>query len=171
MKYVAVLSLSLVSQASSAQTASVQECQVRVVQPLIDDLGNHWQPGQVLAVTIERDYASGGAYCASGGSCLPRKVNGSDAVRLLNCRTGASLGGGDHGLVPDPHRIGTAAAQAMRTRNQVEQSLSKLGFSNASASGLADEYLTNPQSSTGRLIARALAGSSAATATLKRNNP
>ena len=94
----ALLILSLLAVPNTAALGVAPECQVRVLQPLTDDLGNHWQPGHVLPVTIERDNADGGAYCAHGGSCLPRKMNGHDSVKLMNCRIGEAIGGGDHRL-------------------------------------------------------------------------
>ena len=157
--------------AASAGAAEIPDCKVRVLQPLTDDLGNHWQPGQTLSMTIERDNASGGSYCASGGSCVPLKINGSDAVRLLNCRVGAAIGDGDRSLVPDPNLAGTGAAQEMRLRSDVERKLSNLGFSDASAGSLADEYVLHPGSANGRLVKSALTGSSAAICMLKQNHP
>ena len=85
---------------SNMKVSSMQpECRGQILQPLQDDLGNHWQSGKILPVTIERDNATGGAYCAHGGSCFPRRIDGRDAVSLLNCHIGPNLGGGDHRLV------------------------------------------------------------------------
>jgi len=85
---------------SNLTVVNVQpECQVHILQPLKDDLGNHWQSGKTLSVTIERDNATGGAFCAHGGSCFPRRIDGRDAVKLLNCHIGPAIGGGDHRLV------------------------------------------------------------------------
>ncbi len=165
------LTLTVLPFASFSEAATVQECEIRVMRPLPDDLGNRWQPGKILPVTIERDDADGGAYCASGGACVPRKVNGGNAVLLVNCRIGTVIGGGDRRLVPDPSRAGETAAQLMRSQVAVENTLSALGLSNASAGSLADEYVDNPRSETGRTVARALAGSGAALAALKRSHP
>ena len=172
MTYAATLLCLCVLQATnSVRAVSVQECKVRVLQPITDDLENHWQPGQTLAVTIERNTPSGGSYCASGGSCLSRKVSGVDAVQLLNCKPGSALESGDWSLAPDPLRLSPAAVKVMRSRDDAEQTLSRLGFSNAAAGTLADEYTRNPQSSTGHTVARALAGSQSAIAKLKQHNP
>lgn len=149
----------------------VTECQVRVLQPFTDSNGNHWQAGTVLPVTIERDDADGGAFCASGGSCLPRKQDGKEAVRLINCQVGPTVGGSDYRLVPNAQVVGRATATRMRSRASVAQALSALGFSNASAGTLADDYVGDPSSSAGKQVGRALHGSSAAIAALKKSNP
>lgn len=84
-------------------------------------------------MTIERDTPSGGSYCASGGSCLSRKVGAGEAVRLLNCKPGSALENGDWSLVRDPLRMRPAAVNAMRSRDDAEQKLSRLGFLNEAA--------------------------------------
>ena len=156
---------------ASCVSGHSQECKVRVLQPVNDDLGNYWKAGSVLPVDIERTGPQGDAFCASRGSCLSRTVQGSDALVLLNCRRGAALGGGDFRLIASASKTGQAAASAIQRRQHVAHQLSKLGFTNASAGSLADEYVNLPQSTNARLIARALAGSQAATVSLKRANP
>ena len=168
---IAVVGLAALPLATSERTAGVKECKIRVIQPVIDDLGNSWQPRKVLPVTIERDNASGGAYCASGGSCVPRKLHGNNAAELLNCKVGGPIGGGDHSLLPNAHQAGAAVSQAMHSHTDIERQLSNLGFSNASAAGLAEEYLTHPRSKNSLLVARSLAGSPTAIVTLKQRNP
>ena len=79
--------------------AASPQCQIKVLQKVKDDLGNFWGPGQKLPVDIARGEGEGGAFCAHGGSCIPRTVAGLQAVRLLNCRIGKSLGNGDSKLV------------------------------------------------------------------------
>jgi hypothetical protein len=81
------------------------ECQLITMQPLTDDLGNRWQSGRTFSVTIERDDATGGSYCAHGGSCFPRRIKGREAVKLLNCSIGPNLGNGDHRLVQNGRRL------------------------------------------------------------------
>ena len=168
---IVALGLSVSAFVPFAQAASTQECQVRVLQALTDDLGNYWKAGEVLPVDIARNGANGGVFCASGGSCLPRKLHGSDALTLLNCQLGPSLGNGDRTLVADPRRTEPATAKAMTIRQNVENKLSSMGFSNPSAGSLAEDYVNHPRSGNGRLVARALAGSHNALAALKRNNP
>ncbi len=165
---IATLALAL---ARHAHAHFAQECQVRVLQSVTDDSGHRWPVGSVLPATILRDGPEGASYCASGGSCLPLKVNGSDTLHLLNCKVGPSLGDGDRRLIPDPQRAGHAAAATMRSRDEAERRLSGMGFSNASAGSLAAEYVKEPGSARGRLVAQALAGSSAARARLKSSNP
>lgn len=157
--------------ALSAYAAGPQECKARVLVPVTDDMGNAWKTGSILPVNIARDGANGGTFCASGGSCLPRTVNGSKALVLLNCKVGPSLGDGDSRLVPDASLSGAAAANALRSLQNATDKLSDLGFSNASAGSLADDYVNHPRSQNGRLVARAFAGSASALATLKRSNP
>jgi len=67
--------------------------------------------------------------------------------------------------------MGAAGARQLLARRRAEQRLAELGFDNASAGGLAEDYASNPSSSDGRLVARVLAGSRAAIAQLKRTNP
>jgi hypothetical protein len=76
------------------------ECQVRVLRPVTDDVGNVWQPGKILPATIMRQQAGQTSFCAHGGSCLPRMVEGKQAVRLIDCRRGPAIGNGDYRLVP-----------------------------------------------------------------------
>ncbi len=155
---------------ASCISGHAQECKVRVLQLVNDDLGNHWKAGSVLSVHIERTGSQGNAFCASRGSCLPRTVQGSDALVLLNCRKGAALGDGDFRLIASAIKTGRAAASAIERRQDVADKLSKLGFTNASAGSLADDYVNLPQSKNSQLVARALAGSQAATVSLKRPN-
>jgi hypothetical protein len=79
--------------------ASAPDCHVRVLHDVTDDLGNHWQVGRILPVTIERDDANGGEYCAHGGSCIPRKVDGAVAVKLTDCVVGPKIDATDYRLV------------------------------------------------------------------------
>lgn len=76
------------------------ECQIRVLQPVTDDVGNTWQPGKILPATILRREAGQTAFCAHGGSCLPRSAGGKQAVRLIDCKIGPSIGNGDYRLIP-----------------------------------------------------------------------
>jgi hypothetical protein len=79
---------------------AASECQVRVLRPVTDDVGNVWQPGKTLPATIARRQAGHTSFCAHGGSCLPGMVGGKRAVRLIDCRLGPSIGNGDYRLVP-----------------------------------------------------------------------
>ena len=148
-----------------------QSCDIVVLQPVTDDIGNRWPSGKTLPVDIARDEAGRRSFCAHGGSCLPESTNGSPAVRLASCRVGGALGGGDYRLVPDPRRMGAAAAAQMMTRDRVEARLNDLGFSNAGAATYADDYVRRPASAEGRLVARAMNGSTAALATMRRRLP
>ena len=86
--------------AGLAQPASAQaSCNIRILHGVTDDIGNRWRPGQILPVDIARDSTTGGAFCAHGGSCIPRRVAGTQAARLINCHIGALIGGNDHRLV------------------------------------------------------------------------
>ena len=103
MKVVTTLfTLASLTLAETSHAASVPECQVIVLHSITDDIGNHWRPGQKLPVDIYRSGPDGGAYCAHGGSCLSRRVGGVQAVRLMYCHVGASIGGGDRRLQFDP---------------------------------------------------------------------
>ncbi len=170
-KTVALLFLSTLVVSSRAGASGPQECQVRVLASITDDLGTTWKTGSVLPVDIERDGPNGGAFCAHGGSCLPLLAAARPALTLLNCKIGPALGGGDFRLVPDSERGGSAAAATLRRLQDTTAKLMDLGFSSASSSILADEFVNHPRSSDGQLIAKALAGSRPALATLKRNNP
>lgn len=163
--------LLLVAMPLLASTAPVPGCQLRVLKPVQDDLGKQWTAATITEVDIERNDSGGGSFCSKGGSCIPRKVSGQDAVVLLNCKIGPSIGSGDFRLVPDAHLVGGAVAATMRLRDSTERRLSHLGFSNASAGTLAQTYVDQPHSAEARLVARALAGSHEAVAVLKRSNP
>ena len=113
---------------ASCVSGHAQECKARVLQPVNDDLGNRWKAGSVLPVDIERTGPQGDAFCASRGSCLPRTVQGSDALVLLNCRKGAAVGDGDFRLVASASKTGRAAASAIERRQDVADKLSKLGL-------------------------------------------
>lgn len=169
MKIIACLAVVVAVTASA--TCHAQSCRVAVLQSVTDDLGNRWRPHETLPVDIARDEDGRRSFCAHGGACLPEAANGSPAVRLTNCRIGAALGGGDYRLVPDPATMGAAAAARTTTRDRVEARLSDLGFSNASAGTYADDYIRRPGSADGRLVARALAGSKAALATMRASLP
>lgn len=169
MKITSCLSFAVAITAGAAGHA--QSCQVRVLQPITDDLGNRWRPGQMLPVDIARDEAGRRSFCAHGGACMPVTANGSPSVRLTNCLVGGALGGGDYRLVPDPHVMGAATAARMTKRDRVESRLSDLGLSNASAGTYAEEYVQRPASADGRLVARALRGSKAAFASMQARLP
>ena len=100
-KIVALLFVSTLLVSSRAGASGPQQCQIRVLAPITDDLGNTWKTGSVLAVDIERDGPNGGAFCAHGGSCLPRMAGAQTVLTLLNCKVGPALGGGDFRLVPE----------------------------------------------------------------------
>ncbi len=100
---IALFALPLLPLANPAVADAAPECQVLVLRPITDDIGNHWNPGQKLPVDIQRSGPNGGAYCAHGGSCLPGRIGGAEAVRLVNCRVGASIDSEDRRLVFDPH--------------------------------------------------------------------
>ena len=150
--------------------AHARECRLKVILPVLDDLGNNWHPGSILPVDIKRVAPAGASFCASGGSCLPIQAHGSAALKLLNCGVGPALGDGDFRLVPSERKAGVSATSAMWSRQKASDRLSEMGFSNASVWGLADEYVRNPHPQEARLVAQALAGSKAALAALKRNN-
>ncbi len=171
MKSITVLAASGLLWPIYGRASESLECQVRVLTPVTDDLGNHWEKGKVLPVDIERDDKNVQTYCASGGSCIPRLLSGKIAVSLLNCKVGPVLQGGDRRLIPTPARIGGTTTNAMLSHQATVKRLSELGLSNASAGSLADDYVNRPRSKNGRLVAQALAGSSSALATLKRNLP
>ena len=84
-KIVALLFVLTLLVSSRAGASGPQGCQIRVLAPITDDLGNTWKTGSVLAVDIERDGPNGGAFCAHGGK-LPASDGGcpnySDAVEL-----------------------------------------------------------------------------------------
>jgi len=61
-------------------------------------MGNLWQKGQVLPVDIARDSREGKFYCTHGGSCVPSELNGNEAVGLIDCIVGPSIGDGDFQL-------------------------------------------------------------------------
>jgi len=111
----AVLTLATLPAGHSFTAGGAPECKVQVLQAVTDDLGNHWQPGQTLPVTIARGDANSGAFCAHGGACIPRKIDGRNVVRLVNCQIGRDIGGGDRRLVPGGHALG-------KTNNQVPPS-------------------------------------------------
>ncbi len=106
-----LLSLSTIFAVGQTKAPIVHGCQVRVLAPIKDDLGNTWKVGSILPVDIERDGANGGAFCAHAGSCLPQMVGTQPALTLLNCRVGTALGGGDFRLVPGGRRSGSVLKQ------------------------------------------------------------
>ena len=170
-KVVALLFVLTLLVSSPAGASGPQECQVRVLAPITDDLGDTWKTGAVLPVDIERDGPNGGAFCAHGGSCLPRLAGTQPVVTLLNCKVGPALGGGDFNILTDAERGGSAAAAKLQRLQDTTAKLVDLGFSSASSSTLADNFVNHPRSSDGQLVAKALAGSRSALATLSRNNP
>ena len=163
----ALAALSAAALLAAAGNSRAQECSARVLAPVVDDLGNAWKPGQTLPVDIAR----GDSFCASGGSCVPQHNLGAEALRLSNCRLGASIGGGDRRLVADPRLGGAAFTRRFNRRAQAEARLSALGFSNAAAGSFADDFVNRPASATARLVARALAGSFPALAALRAQQP
>lgn len=170
-KLATVLFMSILHGSNRAEASAPQECQVRVLVGVTDDLGNAWKTDSVLPVDIEREGPNGGAFCAHGGSCLPRLAAAGPALTLLNCKVGPALGDGDFRLVPDSERGGSAAAAKLQRLQETTAKLMDLGFSSASSSTLADKFVNHRRSSDSQLVARALAGSRPALATLKRNNP
>lgn len=168
----ALMALSFLSAASGVSAKETPECRIRVLHPVTDDMGNHWQAGQTLPTTTMLRDKNGVAFCAHGGSCVPRRANGVQATQLVNCRPGRAIGDGYVALDPDPKTMSPATFRQMNTRTRAEQRLSALGFSNASAGSLAEAYAGSPTSADGRLVAEALAGSAEALAALrKRENP
>lgn len=102
---------------------------------------------------------------------MPRVVNGSSALTLLNCKIGPALGGGDFRLVPDANVVGPVVAAKLQSLQSAIAKLSTLGFSNASAGSLAYDYVNHPRSRNAQLVAKALNGSQQAVAILKQSNP
>lgn len=96
---VLLLALSL---AAHAGTAADPDCQALMLRPVVDDMNIAWKKGQRVPVDISRTTSEGEFYCAHGGSCLPRTVKGQEAVRLIHCRPGPSIGDDDHRLVAAP---------------------------------------------------------------------
>ena len=109
---IALFTFAMLELAPFVKPGGADECQMRVLQPVTDDLGNHWQPGQILPVTVRRGNSSVGAYCAHGGACVPLKIGGRSATRLINCQVGPSIGGSDRLLVPDGKSAGKSPEQA-----------------------------------------------------------
>jgi hypothetical protein len=97
--YVRAAVMLLALEAATPLAFAASECQVRVLRQVTDDVGNVWQPGKILPATIMRRQAGQTAYCAHGGSCLPRMVEGKQAVQLIDCRPGPAIGNGDYRLV------------------------------------------------------------------------
>lgn len=89
------------------------ECRLRILSAVTDDVGNTWQPGKVLPVDIQRVDGKGVSFCAHGGSCIPRMSGNALASRLIDCRKGASIGGGDYSLIRLRHRS-SAKQSALR---------------------------------------------------------
>ncbi len=168
---IALLFVSSLTALLRAEVSGPQGCQARVLVALTDDLGNTWKAGSVLPVDIKRDSPNGGALCAHGGSCLPRRVGAQPVLMLLNCTVGPEISEGDSRLVPDPRLAGPAAAAKLQTLQDTTDKLMNRGFSNASAGSLAHSFVNDPRSRTGRLVAKALGGSQTAVTTLKRHNP
>ncbi len=166
----AVLILS-VGMTMPAAAKPVQECQIRILRPVTDDMGHRWSAGRLLPVTIMRRDANGVSFCAQGGSCVPRMKRNGQAAQLVNCRPGAALGNGDFRLDQNLALKSSAAAEKMRTRSVVQNKLSTLGFSNAASGTWANYYAANPASARGRLVARALAGSVEALTKMKAKLP
>jgi hypothetical protein len=164
-----MMSLTLI--ASPAAAAPVPDCQVRVIRPVTDDMGNRWAAGKLLSVSIMRRDASGTSYCAHAGSCIPQMVRGAQAVRLANCKPGTALGNSDYRLDADPATMSKADVRRMRLQSTAEARLAALGFSNAASGSWANDYASDAASAHGRLVARALAGSRQAIATMKAQLP
>ncbi|WP_267114893.1 hypothetical protein [Xanthomonas sacchari] len=97
-----IIALAAVPAMASARTPA-PDCHAMMLATVKDDMQNTWNKGQTLPVDIARDTPSGGAFCTHGGSCLPRKVAGKEAVRLTDCKIGPSIGDGDYRLVALPH--------------------------------------------------------------------
>lgn len=150
--------------------AQAGQCKAVVLQGVTDDMGRAWRRGQVLPVDIARDAASGRSFCAHGGSCISQTLRGAPASRLVNCRVGEALGGGDYRLMAVPQGTTRAAAMDQR-RQQVTERLAGMGLSNAGASAYADDYVDRPTSPNGRLVAAALAGRHAALARMSAQRP
>ncbi|KAF1008915.1 MAG: hypothetical protein GAK28_00547 [Luteibacter sp.] len=96
---VALLALFSLTQ---AQAAAAPDCRAKILRPVTDDMKISWKKGQTVPVDISRTTPEGESFCSHGGSCLPRIVKGQEAVRLINCRPGPSIGDGDHRLVASP---------------------------------------------------------------------
>ncbi|MDV0437390.1 hypothetical protein [Xanthomonas sacchari] len=86
---------------ASARTPA-SDCHAVMLAAVEDDMHNTWNKGQTVPVDIARDTPSGSAFCTHGGSCLPRKVAGHEAVRLADCKIGPSIGDGDSRLIALP---------------------------------------------------------------------
>ena len=98
MKFLDILVALVIVSATASAAAKSKECQIRVIRPVVDDLGNHWKPGKILLVDIERDNPDGGAFCAHGGSCLPRRSDNAKSVQLINCTVGPPIDSSDRRL-------------------------------------------------------------------------
>jgi hypothetical protein len=99
IRYAMAAATLLALEAVTPRAFAAPECQIRVLRPVTDDVGNVWQPGKTLPATIMRREAGHTSFCAHGGSCLPRMVEGKQAVRLIDCRPGPAIGNGDYRLV------------------------------------------------------------------------
>ncbi len=169
MKTIAMLILAATAGAASA--ADFPECKVRTLAPVTDDGGYRNPAATILPADILRRDAHGVSYCAHGGTCVPERVRGRQVARLINCRPGKSIGNGDYRLDPDPRTMGAADARRFLSARQVGDKLAALDFSNAAIGSWSSDYATNPASPNGRLVARALAGSSKAVAEMKAKLP
>lgn len=157
--------------AGTAATAETPECRIAIVRPVTDDMGRNWRAGEVAPATFIRREGGVTFYCEDHGQCLPQRLNGVTMTRPIDCHMGKSSSPGYFWLDPDPKVMGATGARQLLARRRAELRLGALGFDNASAGGLAEDYASNPTSRNGRLVARALAGSRTAVAQLKRTNP
>jgi hypothetical protein len=164
------IALACLSVTTAVAAHETPECQIRVLRPVTDEMGNHWKPGQLLPVTsIQRD-KNGVSFCAHGGSCVPRMASGGQAAQLVNCRPGKPLGDGYLGVAPDPQKMSAATFRQMNAKTEAEAKLSAMGLSNATTGSFAEAYASAPNSANGRLAARAIAGSPQAQAALKKQD-
>ena len=151
----------------AANASGIPECQIRILHPVVDDLGNHWAEGELLPTDLLRRDGNAVFYCAHGGSCTPALAGGRHVAQLANCRPGKPIGNGDYRLDPDPGTMGAVDTRRFRVARRVEDALSALGFSNAAAGSWSSDYADNPVSPNGRLVGRALAGSKSALAAMR----
>jgi hypothetical protein len=153
--------------AGTATARETPECRIAVVSAVTDDMGRSWQAGEIAPATFVRREGGNTFYCEDHGQCLPQRLHGVTVTRPIDCRVGSRTSPGYFWLDPNPKVMGAAGARQLLARRRAEVRLSALGFDNASAGGLAEDYARNPTSSNGRLVARALAGSQTAIAQLK----
>ncbi|MBA8881850.1 hypothetical protein [Phyllobacterium myrsinacearum] len=92
------LGISLVLLSITGQASEAADCHALVRQSITDDMSNVWQKGQKLPLDIARKGPDGWLYCTHGGSCIPRDMNGTEAVHLIDCKVGVAIGEGDYRL-------------------------------------------------------------------------